>query len=70
MTRDFLDDFTAALEKEGVAFVVIVQAKDGGSAFVRTALENWQVFGEPKVPKSENIKRLIESLGLDDEDGG
>ena len=65
MTRDFLDDFSEALEKEGVAYIVIVQAKDGQSVFVRSDLENWKQGRD--CPKSEDIKQLIDSLGLDDD---
>lgn len=65
MTRDFLDDFTAALKKEGVAYIVIVQAKNGKSAFVGSDLKKWRVHRE--CSKTEDIQQLIGSLGLDDE---
>ena len=68
MTRDFIDDFAEACQREGVAFVVIVQAKDGKSAFVRFSIENWKLGRD--CPKSEDIKQLIESLGMDEEEGG
>lgn len=66
MTRDFIDEFSEACEREGVAFVVMVQAKDGQSAFVRYSIENWKQGRN--CPKSEDIKQLIDSLGMDEEE--
>lgn len=64
MTNDFVDQLEEACEKEEVPYLVVVQAKDGNAAEVRSDLDGWKTCNI-RVSVREDILQLLEVTAFD-----
>lgn len=64
MTRDFLDDFSEAAEREGIPFVVLTVARCGDDTSVRASLRSWRLPGTGRTREYEALRALAAGLSL------